>query len=101
MNNKVYDILKFIALVVLPALATLIIGVFEIWGLPYGAQIGATITAIATFLGAILTTSSAKYHAENNSSNNELKDAISRKILENLENETPKHKPITTTIKKK
>lgn len=85
MNNKVYDVLKVIALVVLPALATLIIGVFEIWGLPYGAQIGATITAVATFLGAILTTSSAKYHAENNSSNNELKDAISRKILENLE----------------
>lgn len=100
MNNKVYDILKFIALVVLPALATLIIGVFEIWGLPYGAQIGATITAIATFLGAILSVSSAKYHAENKKSNNELLDVVSRRILENLENETPKHKPITTTIKK-
>lgn len=85
MNNKLYDVLKFIALVVLPALATLIIGVFEIWGLPYGAQIGATITAVATFLGAILSVSSAKYHAENNNSNNELKDTISRKILENLE----------------
>lgn len=85
MNNKVYDVLKFIALVVLPALATLIIGVFEIWGLPYGAQIGATITAVATFLGAILSVSSAKYHAENKNNNNELKDAISRKILENLE----------------
>lgn len=85
MNNKLYDVLKFIALVVLPALATLIIGVFEIWGLPYGAQIGATITAVATFLGAILSVSSAKYHAENKNNNNELKDAISRKILENLE----------------
>ena len=99
MNNKLYDVLKFIALVVLPALATLIIGVFEIWGLPYGAQIGATITAVATFLGAILSVSSAKYHAENKNSNNEFKDAISKKILENLESET--HKPITTTIKKK
>lgn len=85
MNNKLYDVLKIIALVVLPALATLIIGVFEIWGLPYGAQIGATITAVATFLGAILSVSSAKYHAENKNNNNELKDAISRKILENLE----------------
>lgn len=85
MNNKLYDVLKVIALVVLPALATLIIGVFEIWGLPYGAQIGATITAVATFLGAILSVSSAKYHAENKNNNNELKDAISRKILENLE----------------
>ena len=85
MNNKLYDVLKVIALVVLPALATLIIGVFEIWGLPYGAQIGATITAVATFLGTILSVSSAKYHAENKNNNNELKDAISRKILENLE----------------
>lgn len=66
MSNKVYDILKTIALVVLPALATLVIAVFEIWGLPYGAQIGATITAVATFLGAILSVSSAKYKASNN-----------------------------------
>lgn len=100
MNNKLYDVLKVIALVVLPALATLIIGVFEIWGLPYGAQIGATITAVATFLGAILTTSSAKYHAENKNSDKEVIDAINKKIIESLENETPKHKPITTTIKK-
>lgn len=81
MSNKVYDILKFIALIVLPALATLIIGVFEIWGLPYGAQIGATITAVATFLGAILSVSSAKYKAENK---NELGDAITKQIVENL-----------------
>lgn len=65
MSNKTYDILKTIALVVLPALATLVIAVFEIWGLPYGAQIGATITAVATFLGAILSVSSAKYKVEN------------------------------------
>ena len=64
MSNKTYDILKAIALVVLPALATLVIAVFEIWGLPYGAQIGATITAVATFLGAILTVSNAKYKVE-------------------------------------
>ena len=64
MSNKTYDILKAIALVVLTALATLVIAVFEIWGLPYGAQIGATITAVATFLGAILTVSNAKYKVE-------------------------------------
>ena len=65
MSNKTYDILKTIALIILPALATLVIAIFEIWGLPYGAQIGATITAVATFLGAILSVSSAKYKAEN------------------------------------
>lgn len=62
MSNRMYDILKNIALIVLPALATLVIAVFEIWGLPYGAQIGATITAIATFLGAILKVSSIRYN---------------------------------------
>ena len=62
MSNRMYDILKNIALIVLPALATLVIAVFEIWNLPYGAQIGATITAVATFLGAILKVSSIRYN---------------------------------------
>ena len=81
MSNKTYDRLKVIALVVLPATATLVIAIFKIWGLPYGAEIGATITAVATFLGSILTTSSAKYKAENK---NELGDAITKQIVENL-----------------
>ena len=42
MRNKTYDILKKIALVILPAIATLIITIFEIWGIPYGEKIGAT-----------------------------------------------------------
>lgn len=62
MKNKTYDILKFIAAVVLPALATLILTVFKIWGIPYGEAIAGTITAIDTFLGAVLQISSASYH---------------------------------------
>lgn len=61
MNNKTYDILKYIACIVLPALATLILTVFKIWGIPYGEAIAGTITAIDTFLGAILQVSSVKY----------------------------------------
>jgi len=61
LSNKVYDILKFIAQLVLPALATLILTLFGIWGLPYGEQISATIMAIDTFLGAILGISSKVY----------------------------------------
>lgn len=61
MNNKTYDTLKFIACVVLPALATLIITVFKIWGIPYGAEIAGTITAIDCFLGAVLQISSNAY----------------------------------------
>lgn len=61
MTNKVYDTLKYIAQFVLPALATLILTVFAIWGLPYGEAIAGTITAIDTFLGAILMLESKKY----------------------------------------
>ena len=46
MNNKLYDVLKYIALIVLPALATLYFALSSIWGLPYGEQIVGTITAI-------------------------------------------------------
>lgn len=61
MNNKTYDILKWVAIIVLPALSTLVAGVFPIWGLPYGSEIAQTITAIATFLGAVLMVSNARY----------------------------------------
>ena len=62
MKNSTYDLLKKIALVVLPALATLVITVFKIWDIPYGEQIGATITAIDTALGIILGVSTSKYN---------------------------------------
>lgn len=62
MSNKVYDILKFIAQIVLPAIGTLYFALSSIWGLPYGEQIVGTITAIDTFLGAILGISSNNYN---------------------------------------
>lgn len=65
MSNKVYDILKWIAIVVLPALATLYFALAGIWGLPYGEQIVGTITAVDTFLGVVLGVSSAKYRKKN------------------------------------
>lgn len=61
MNNKTYDILKYIALVGLPALATLYLTLSYIWGLPYGEAVAGTITAIDTFLGALLGISSKTY----------------------------------------
>lgn len=61
MSNKVFDILKWIAILLLPALATLVSVVFKIWNLPYGPEISATITAVATFLGAILGVSHIQY----------------------------------------
>ena len=62
MTNKVYDILKYIAQIVLPALATLVITIFTIWNLPYGEAIAGTIMAVDAFMGAILMLESKKYH---------------------------------------
>lgn len=64
MSNKTYDILKNIALIVLPAIATLYLTVAQIWGLPFGEQIAATITALDVFLGAVLKISSMNYAKE-------------------------------------
>lgn len=63
MSNKCYDILKYIAQVVLPALGTLYFALAGIWGFPYGEQIVGTITAVDTFLGVILKVSSNNYYA--------------------------------------
>lgn len=62
LNNKVYDILKWIAQYLLPALGTLYFALSTIWGFPYGEQVVGTITAIDAFLGAILGLSSATYY---------------------------------------
>ena len=61
MDNKTYDVLKWIAMYLLPSLGTLYFALAGIWGLPYGEQVVGTITAIDTFLGVILGISSAQY----------------------------------------
>jgi len=61
-SNRTYDVLKYIAQVVLPALGTLYFALSGIWGLPYGEQIVGTITAVDTFLGVILKLSSDQYY---------------------------------------
>ncbi len=61
LSNKTYDTLKWIAMIVLPALGTLYFALAGIWGLPYGEQVVGTITAVDTFLGALLGISSASY----------------------------------------
>lgn len=64
MSNKVYDILKFIAQILLPALGTLYFALAGIWGFPYAEQVVGTITAVDTFLGVVLGISSANYNKE-------------------------------------
>lgn len=62
MNNKVYDVLKDFAQIWIPALGTLYFALSQIWNLPYGPEVVATLTAIDTFLGAVLKISTVQYN---------------------------------------
>lgn len=63
-SNKTYDILKWVAQILLPALGTLYFALASIWGFPYGEQIVGTITAIDAFLGALLGISTKNYYKD-------------------------------------
>lgn len=62
MNNKTYDILKYIAQIVIPAIGVLWFTIAQIWNIPYGQEILGTITAVDCFLGAILGISTMAYN---------------------------------------
>lgn len=62
LSNKVYDVLKFIAQILLPALGTLYFALAKIWGFPYATEIVGTISAVDAFLGALLGISSMQYN---------------------------------------
>lgn len=63
--NGVYDALKWITMILLPAIATLYFALSGIWGFPYAEQIVGTIAAIETFLGALLGISTLTYNKQN------------------------------------
>ena len=67
LSNRVYGILKWVAMYLLPAAGTLYFALAGIWGLPYGEQIVGTITAVDTFLGVLLGISTAQYKKAENS----------------------------------
>jgi hypothetical protein len=61
LNNQAYDILKYLALVLLPAIATAYFALASIWGLPYAEQVVGTIVVIDTFLGVIIRYAARQY----------------------------------------
>lgn len=63
MSNKTYDTLKWIAQLLLPAIATLYVALAEVWGLPLAKEVAGTISAVDVFLGAVLKVSSNRYNA--------------------------------------
>lgn len=62
MSNKVYDTLKWIAQLLLPALGTLYFALSQIWGFPFGEHIVGTVAAVDTFLGVALGISTVNYN---------------------------------------
>lgn len=65
MDDKLYDVLKYVGRIVLPALAVLYTTIGEIWNLPYTTEIPATIMAVDVFLNALLEIESANYKTAN------------------------------------
>ena len=70
-SDKTYQILKWVAIEI-PALATFCVAMGEIWGIPYTTQIASTLTALATFLGALLGIASANYNSDNSGDSDNL-----------------------------
>lgn len=63
-NDKLYNVLKWITLVALPAMGTLYFTLAQIWSLPLGEEIVGTIAAVTTFLGILLGISTASYNKQ-------------------------------------
>lgn len=64
LTNKAYDVLKFVAQILLPALGTMYFALAKIWGFPYATEVVGTISAVDAFLGALLGISTANYNKE-------------------------------------
>ena len=62
--NKIYDILKWVTMIVLPALATAYVGLASIWGWPFADEVAKTTAVVCTLLGALLGISTAQYNKE-------------------------------------
>lgn len=82
MSNKVYDVIKYIALIFIPALTTLLATLGEIWQIENMSLIVATIGAIGVFMGALLGISSIEYA--------KIKEGIyPNKVCNNFETDQP------------
>jgi len=62
LNDKLYDILKWITMIVIPALATAYVGLAAVWAWPYADEIAKSAAVICTLLGALLGISTAQYN---------------------------------------
>lgn len=61
-NNKTYNILKYLALIVFDAIGVAYKGLAEVWQLPYGEQIMTTCTILSVLLGTLIGVSNYRYN---------------------------------------
>ena len=62
MHDKLYDILKWVVMIVIPAITTAYVGLAGIWAFPYAEEVAKTSAVICTLLGALLGISTAEYN---------------------------------------
>lgn len=62
LNNSTYDVLKWIVMIVIPAVTTAYVGLAAIWGFPYAEEVAKTSAVVCTLLGALLGISTAQYN---------------------------------------
>ena len=71
LNNRVYDTLKWLCMIVLPASAVLYSSLAGVWGWPYEQEVSTTINAIVVFIGALIKVSTDAYNREAANGNRE------------------------------
>jgi hypothetical protein len=64
LKNEVYDVLKWIVMICIPALTTAYVGLSAVWGFPYAEEIAKTSAVVCTLLGALLGISTAQYNKD-------------------------------------
>ena len=64
LSNKVYDWLKWIVLIAIPAFTTAYVGLSMIWGFPYADKVAKTSAVVCTLLGSLLGISSIQYNKD-------------------------------------
>lgn len=62
LNDKVYDVLKWIVMICIPALATAYVALAGVWGWPYSGEVAKSAAAVCTLLGGLLGVSSAQFY---------------------------------------
>lgn len=65
-SNKMYDVLKWITMICIPAVTTAYVGLSAVWGWPYATEVAKTSAVICTLLGALLGISTAQYNKKEN-----------------------------------